>query len=617
MRWLVLACLLTACQSPEPKLSTTEQLAVVVGPPAFDFGPIEVSTSSTPTTFVVSPAGSGPTDQTITQIIGCSGFVIDAPGVPGAEVFRHCAGIEPGTPDTQSATEAACSGAMVRTYSFTAKFAPTVQGDANCVGQIVMNNGVQLFTMAGKGIPPKKRILVAPRNINFSGIRVGETSNLRSVEITNDGAETLQLNVAFDTVEQIKMVDGKLGKQMLEKGAVAKLDFNCAPDAIGDFAARLTVTSDDPANPQIVIPMACQGIMSNLAIAPTSFDVTTLVDKPIPATIDLVNEGNVAGTILSIAFAPGTNPDVAFVDKPANGTSLPGNGGTEQIEIEYAPSAAVENGELGSVVIRFEGDADRIVPISGGAKLATIGANPGLLDFGPVCAGSTSTQQVQILAAGNAPINVTSVTTAAPFGVVQLADAVPLQAGGAVRLTLDVSISPAPPTEEDQTVSGALVVTSDSPTTPTFEVPLSAQPLDEGVTATKELSLGAIEVGSRSDAQAVQITNCEAQAITLMEPRFLGANAGDFDLIRAFPTTVVEPGDTVAIDVVFEPSAPGQRTAEMEIDFSGSRATVALVGDGLGELDGRDTYYACSTGGDAAWPIGVVVIVIARRRRRR
>ncbi len=624
--WVLAVCGLVACNASEsPNLSTTEQLSVVVGPASFNFGSVEIGTTSTPTTFTVSPAGTGQSDQTITSIIGCDNFEISAPGVPGAEVFRHCPLIEM-LPDEmmqqpQSANEAlTCGDSEVRTYQFTAAFKPGDVGNANCVGQIVMNNGVQSFSMTGNGIQPAHVIGVTPRSIGFGDIRVGDPSNPRTVTIANEGSDDLEVTVTLAKVPEIVMSKGVEGKQTISKGTSGLFDFTCTPSGTTTFNSTLTIDSNDPLAPKTTVAISCHGIMSELDINPDSFDVTTLVDKAQPATVTLHNEGNVPGVIKSITFSPDTNPDVTFVDKPADGDPIAGLGNA-LLTIQYNPLLALEQSDLGSVLVQFEDDAERVITISGGAKLAKVATAPTLVDFGPVCANLPSSQHVEVYTgggAGGAPFNVTSVTAGSPFAIAPLQETAVLLPPGDVRLNLDVTISPAPPTMENQVIEGTLVLATTSPTSPSFELPMIAQPLDEGVSATKELSLGIAEIDGRSDAQAVKVTNCSDAPIMIMdEPRFIGANAADFNLIRAFQPTLIARAETIQIDVVFEPQGPGQRTAEMVIDFTGGTTSVALVGDALGEIDGRDTYYACSTGGDGAWPLGVVVIVIARRRRRR
>lgn len=617
--WAVLVCGLVACNAPvDPTLATTEQLAVVVGPPSTNFGSVTINTASAPVTFTVSPAGSGETDQTILSIVGCDGFEISAPGLP-AKVFRHCVATE--QPQPQAVVEqTACPSSSILTYAFTAAFTPKVTGTLSCLGQIVMDTGTQTFRMDGTGVLPAFVIDVAPRNVNFGDIRVGTPSDVRTVTVTNAGANDLDVTTAFSGPDQIQLINGALGAHKLAKGTNEKFEIQCGPTMPpAGYQATLSIDSNDPASPKLTVPIACNGILSALAIDPLSFATPTLVDLPVTATVTLKNEGNVNGTIKSVELGPDTHPDVAFVARPAINTVLLANqASSEEISIRYSPAAALEAAELGTIVVQFDNDAPRTISISGEAKLAKVASDPPAIAFGPVCANVATTAEVSVYAAADGSFEVEGGTTVAPFSVVPLAQPHQILPLGEGRQTFMVSVTPPEPTQDNAELTGALKIQNDAPLQNNFEIAMSAQPLPAGVTTTEELSLGVATIGEFTPAQPVTFTNCSDTAVMITEePRFLGANASEFKLSRAFQPTLVERAQTIEIDVLFAPKAPGQRLAELEITYTGGTSTISLVGDGLGELDGRDTYYACSTGGDAAWPLGLVVIVIARRRRRR
>jgi uncharacterized protein (TIGR03382 family) len=622
--WAVLLGGLIACNAPvDPTLSTTEQLAVVVGPPSTNFGSVAINTSSAPATFTVSPAGSGETDQTITSIIGCDGFEISAPGLP-AEVFKHCLtdDIPMETMPQAVVEQVACPSSTISTYSFTATFSPKVTGPLSCLGQIVMNNGTQTFRMDGTGVLPPFVIDVRPRNVNFGDIRVNTPSDIRVVTVANAGANDLDVTTTFTGPSQLKLGKGTLGAHKLDKGTAETFEIQCGPTMPpASYQATLTIDSNDPLNPKITVPIACNGILSALAIDPLAFSTLTLVDKPASATVTLKNEGNVDGLIKSVELGPDTHPDVSFVTRPAANTPLLANqASSQEIEIQYSPAAALAAGELGTIIVEFDNDAPRTISISGEAKLAKVASDPPAVAFGPVCANVATTAEVSVYAAADGSFTVEGGTTTAPFSVVPLQESHQILPLGEGRQNFMVSITPAEPTEDNTEIAGELAIQNDAPLQNNFAIPMTAQPLRAGVTTTEELSLGVAEVGEFTSAQPVKFTNCsETDIMIVEEPRILGANASEFKLSRAFQPTLVARAQTIELDVLFAPKAPGQRVAELEIVYAGGTSTIALVGDGLGgELDGRDTYYACSSGGgEAAWPLGLVVIAIGRRRRRR
>lgn len=578
-----------------------------------------INTASAPATFTVSPAGSGESDQTIMSIIGCDGFEITAPGVPGAQVFKHCGGLEPELPTQQQpeavVEQAECPSTNIRTYSFTARFAPKVTQTLTCTGQIVMNNGTQTFRMDGTGVLPQFAIDVQPREVEFGTIRTMHPSDSSFVTLENVGQNDLDVTTAYTAVPELELIKGQLGSHKLPKGLSETFEIRCNPKLAIPYTGTLSISSN-ASEPKIDVPIRCQGIESKLEIGPTSFDIDTVVGRAKTDSVNLHNEGAADGVIKSVELGPDSDPGLRFTVRPNTNATLPGLG-NQQIEIEFLPTEKVLRGTIGSVIVLFEEDAPRTIPILGEAKRAEVGTSPQTMVFGPVCANVPTTQSIDVFAGDNASYVVTAATTTAPFSVPPLADAQEILTGG-FNKRLMVSVTPPAPAAEPVEITGTLTLVNDAPNQETFEVPMTAQPLPEGITTTTELSLGSAVLGEFTSAQPVKFTNCSAVPVMISEePRILGLNASEFKLSKAFQPIMVGVAQTIEMDVVFFPKAPGQRVAELEIVYAGGVSTVALVGDGLGEVDGRDTYYACSTGGDAAWPIGFVVIAIARRRRRR
>jgi hypothetical protein len=99
------------------------------------------------------------------------------------------------------------------------------------------------------------------------------------------------------------------------------------------------------------------------------------------------------------------------------------------------------------------------------------------------------------------------------------------------------------------------------------------------------LSLGSLNVGTASAAQAVTLSNTGNAALTITSIAVMGANAGDFAQTNTCGSSVAAAANCT-ISVTFTPSASGARTASLSItdNASGSPQTVSLTGTGNGPV---------------------------------
>jgi hypothetical protein len=615
---MVAACALAACAPDELELSSTAQKTVVVSPPSGSFGSVTIGTTSTPITFVVSPSGTGESDDTVIGVtLACPGFRVEAPGLP-AQVFRHCGVEQEPAPGMEAFQSATCNPQSIRTYQFTATFSPTAAGLQTCNGQIRLANGAQAFSMTGIGALPDFAIDVAPRSINFGDIDVGQQSDARVVTVRNLGAMALNVGAVLKgNTNELKLMGGPPGK--IDPDKAVDLLIACTPSSANAFAGTLEISSQDPDEPTIAVPLACNGILSSLDISPSSFDVVTLVGAPRTSTITITNDGNVPGVVQSITLAS-TNPTLVITSTDFSGDTL-AVGESRDITVRYSPGGPEDESELGKIVIAFDNDEPRNITINGGAKTATVASEPNLLDFGPVCAGAVTEKHVDIFAADQGAFDVTGASAVGPFEVLEETLPSPFTLGppGSTRQRFNVSVDPDPPPPGELTVPaiGDLVVRTTAPGQESYVVPLRATVLAEGITALPvELHLGSTQVAALTSAQTVTFTNCSAAPVTLTGQTITGTNAEDFVLTRAFVPVTVMPAETIGIDVLFNPKAAGLRQAQLVIDYTGGTTTIDLFGDGIGLPLNRESYYACNTGGAGGWLVGLVVFGLVVRTGR-
>jgi hypothetical protein len=100
--------------------------------------------------------------------------------------------------------------------------------------------------------------------------------------------------------------------------------------------------------------------------------------------------------------------------------------------------------------------------------------------------------------------------------------------------------------------------------------------------SSSSLAFGNQNVGSMSDPMRSTLTNTGSATLTISGISVTGTNAGDFTMTNTCGTIVLG-GASCTINVTFDPSAPGMRTASVNItdNAPGSPQMIALSGTGV------------------------------------
>ncbi len=136
----------------------------------------------------------------------------------------------------------------------------------------------------------------------------------------------------------------------------------------------------------------------------------------------------------------------------------------------------------------------------------------------------------------------------------------------------------------------------------------------EGIVSAANLDFAADPVGQSSSSQQVLVSDTGHADLTLGAISLSGGEAGDFsESGSCVAGLVLSPGASCYLNIGFDPTALGTRTATLQIDLgSGGPMTVGLTG--IGSAAPRDI--------DAPWPpwayalLAVLLYVIAYRRQR-
>src|SRR5712692_8896134 len=119
-----------------------------------------------------------------------------------------------------------------------------------------------------------------------------------------------------------------------------------------------------------------------------------------------------------------------------------------------------------------------------------------------------------------------------------------------------------------------------------FSKPPGSQPIVGPIAllSATSFSFGSLSIGQTSSAQTLTITSNGGQPLSLNTLAITGANPGDFaETDTCHVPTVLQPGNSCSVLIVFSPTATGSRTAAVTITSNASPAmeSAQLSGTGL------------------------------------
>jgi hypothetical protein len=596
--------------------------SILVSPTTATFPATQVGTTSSAMTFSVTEAlrSVGDHTDTVTVSYSCADFTVTP---TSGTVENDCENIGCETEDqTVPCIEpTAIECIPEETMTLSATFHPSVAAQESCAVTVTSSGGSLIpVSLTGTGTPPPIHVTASPASIAFGGVRTGTTSSTVNVTVTNSGgiAATISSVVASGTGYAI--ASGTSTSHTLAAGGSELHGVTCSPGAtVGALAnGALTITSNDPTNPTISIPLSCSGITSKVAASPSPIVIpTTRVGEPAMQTITLTNTGAATATIASV-----TVTGMTMVSAPPANTMLAENQSTTAVISFAATAAGSATGDL--TVVTDTSTLD--IPITADALVTSMSVTPdGEVDFGPVCSGQAKTQMFSLVANADGPFKLTAVSTPdAPFTVTTPTLPASVDGDGANTVTFSVTATPS----DAGSAASSVQITTDIPNGTPDTIALTAIGLPTGVTATPAMvDLGNIAIDTTSLGQEIDLSNCSSSAITIADTMIYGSDADAFSIVQQPTSMMVAANSTVSWLVVMNAQTPGDVGATFEVDYTGGSATVALVGepydpnagsgtDGGGSSGEKSSYYACSTGrGVALWPIAIALVALRRRRR--
>jgi Abnormal spindle-like microcephaly-assoc'd, ASPM-SPD-2-Hydin len=290
-------------------------------------------------------------------------------------------------------------------------------------------------------------------------------------------------------------------------------------------------------------------------------------------SIILTSTGTQAVTITSVAVSGS-----AF---SASGVSVPvtlNPGATLALNISFHPTS--KGAKSGRITILDSGSTGGkiTVNLSGNATFPQLTLSAGTLAFGNVVLKTASTQKLTVQSSGTAPVTINSVALGGASFTIS-GPAFPVTMNPGQFITLQVSFNPT----VVGAASGTIHIYSNSYASGTISVSLSgtgtAAAVPQLTVSTGSLAFGNIVVNTTS-TQALTLTSSGTSAVTVNSVTVAG---GGFAVSGAsFPATL-NPGQSVTIQVSFDPTVAGAASGTITVSSnssSSSTTTVALSGTG-------------------------------------
>lgn len=523
--------------------------AFVVGSTSNSFYVGVTNTGDVPVTFTsIATAGPNAADFTITSN-GCP----ITPSVlnPGGTCYVY--------------TDFSPSAAGVRSGSL--QFTDTASGSPQSVG------------LGGLGLAPSQIVRFLAPSLVFPGTAVGLSTGAQSVTLINTGDQDVTFSSATVTgTNATSFVVSSNGCSTLQPNQSCSIYVYSAPQTTGVLSASLSVSDTAAGSPQ-TSPLAGDGEPSNPALSASvtyvnfGYGVTGVTS---PAT--QVTMTNLSGSAVTISFqVAGPNAsDFVVTNNTCTGTL--GGSGTCTLKVAFDATS------LGSrkAALRFTvgGVAQDVLLAGVGSSSSQLLTLEPAVDFGSVTVGLSSAQNaVTIQNTGAVAVNITGYTFAGTnptdFSVASTTCGAVLAAGA----ICDVNLVFTPLGANERTAS--LRVTDSA----------IGSPQSVGLSGVGQSSVLSVSVPAAVDFAStvpgvptnanVSIFNNGTSQVLITKAAIGGTNASDF-AVSYMPCATVNPETSCNVQVTFNPTAAGVRTATLNLtdNATGSPQSVTLVGVG-------------------------------------
>jgi hypothetical protein len=452
--------------------------------------------------------------------------------------------------------------------TFTERFQPTSQGTFTSGFEIRSDGENKTVNLQGGGVTPN--ITVSSNNLNFGNVRVGDSWDI-PLRITNNGTVSFEITNITGIIAPFSIVTPPTLPYTLTAGQWLDLTVRFTPTQSGGFTGQMNIQTNIEGLSQTV-NLSGTGTAPVLSVTTTSINFSTVMagsSSDLPITLS--NTGNETITVNTLSVT-GIGFSLVGATTPINIT--PGN--SQTITVRFSPTDVVNYS--GSLSIQSNG-GNQTVSLSGQGAGGKISLSQEQIDFGTIPTGSPETVALTVTNAGNAPMNVTSITPpSSPFFSVSYLGTPPIQLLPNTSFTILVTFTP---TTANNYNSSFVIQTNAINGNKTVNLQGFGQ--SAGGTATlspEQIDFGAIATGS-SKTIALTVTNTGNLSMNITG---ITAPSSPFSVsYTGTPPISLLPGTSYTINVTFSPATANNYSSSFVIQTNATNGnrTVNLQGVGV------------------------------------
>lgn len=287
--------------------------------------------------------------------------------------------------------------------TFSVTYTP-VNGSSN--SSFIINSDASNVTVSLSGLGVTPSLTVSSGSLNFASTDVGQSAT-QNLTLTNDGTTSVDITSISGPLAPFSISNPVSFPQTIVAGNSLTFAILFAPGQSGSFSSSISVLTNYASTNQL-IQVQGTGLQPKLTTSTTVLDFgQTPATQTKNLSFTITNTGNKALNVNSLTIGGSS----AFsVTSPAALSFSVAAGASQTVTVRF--TAAALNSYTGTLAIASDG-GNQTLTLQGQGTAGILNASPGQLDFGTASLNSTVTKTIVLTNTGNAPLNITGISTPA------------------------------------------------------------------------------------------------------------------------------------------------------------------------------------------------------------